>query len=335
MRAVIIGGAGFLGGHLIDLLIERNYSILCIDRDGCDTTYLDSIGIPVAFGDILDRDSIEQHLQEGDIIFHVAALLGVAKVSREQYFKVNVDGAINVLEAAISKKARTFVFPSSMGAMGPVGSPENPMDENTPCRPDSAYGESKLIAEEKIREIGAGKIASIVFRPPSIFGPRSAPKASATMLFNGMQKKTFVIVGDTLNFFPICFVKNLAAAMVTFAEQKQSGHHTYIIADGSPIKFNELLRMINHAFGISKRIVHIPFWFAYAVAWILDMLGKLFGFSPLLSRDVVLGMAKSVYFYDISKALNDGYQPVATLAEGIHETAEWMKAELSQGVEGN
>ncbi|MFC1481223.1 NAD-dependent epimerase/dehydratase family protein [Candidatus Neomarinimicrobiota bacterium] len=327
MRAVIIGGTGFLGSHLIDHLLEKNYDILCVGRAGSDTTYMDSLGIPRVVGDIMDQDSIEQHLQEGDIVFHLSALLGVAKVSREQYFKVNVDGAINVLEAAISKHARAFVFPSSFGAMGPVGSPEKPMDEDTPCRPDSYYGESKLMAEEKIGELGAGRIATIVVRPPSIFGPRSAPKASASLLFKTMQKKTVIMIGDTKNYFPICFVRNLVVAMVTFAEQKQSGHHTYLIAEDPPVKFNELLTMIGQEFGITKRILHIPFWLAYSIAWSFDMLGKLFGFTPLLSRDIVLGMAKSVYFYDISKALNDGYQPVATLAEGIHETAERMQSE--------
>ena len=328
MRAVIIGGTGFLGSHLIDHLLQKDYDILCIGRAGSDTTYIDSLAIPRVVGDIMDQDSIEQHLQEADIVFHLSALLGVAKVSREQYFMVNVDGAINVLEAAISKHAKAFVFPSSFGAMGPVGTLEQPMDEDTPCRPDSYYGESKLAAEKKIRKIGAGKIACIVVRPPSIFGPRSAPKASASLLFKTMRRKTAIIVGDTLNYLPICFVKNLVVAMVTFAEQKQSGHHTYLIAEDPPIKFNELLAMIGQEFGITKRILHIPFWLAYSIAWIFDMLGKLFGFTPLLSRDVVLGMAKSVYFYDIAKALKDGYQPVATLAEGIRETAEWMQSEL-------
>ena len=327
MRAVIIGGAGFLGSHLIDLLLQRDYSILCIDREGCDSTYLDSIGIPVVFGDIMDRASIEKHLQEDDIVFHLAALLGVARVSREQYFKINVDGTVNVLEAAISKKARTFVFSSSTGAMGPVGSPEKPMDENTPPRPDSVYGETKLVAEGKIRAIGADKITSIAFRAPPIFGPRSAPKAGASVLFNSMQKKTIFIVGDTQNFFPLCYIKNLVAAMVTFSEQIRSGHHMYIIADGEPSRFIDILMMIRNEFGVNKRIVHVPFWFAYSLAWIFDMLGKLFHFRPVLSRYVVLGMAKSLYYHDISKAYRDGYQPVATLAEGIHLTAEWMKSE--------
>ncbi len=328
MRAIVIGGTGFLGSHLIDHLLEKDYDILCIGRSGSDTTYMDNLGIARVAGDILDQASIEKHLQEGDIVFHLSALLGVAKVSRMEYFKVNVDGAVNVLKAAISKNARAFVFMSSFGAMGPVGNPEKPMDEATPCRPDSYYGESKLVAEDKIREISAGKITSIVVRPPSIFGQRFAPRSSASLLFKTMQKKTAIIIGDTMNYLPICFVRNLVAAMVTFAELKEGGHHTYLIAETPPVRLNEQLKMIGQEFGVNRRILHIPFWLAYSIAWFLDMLGKLFRFTPLLSRDVVLGMAKSVYYYDIEKALKDGYQPVATLAEGVRETTEWMKSEL-------
>ena len=327
MRAVIIGGTGFLGSHLCDLLHQKNYSVLCIGRAGSDTAYLDSLGIPRTVGDIMDQASIEKHLQEDDIVFHLSALLGVAKASREQYLSVNVTGAVNVMKAAINKKARAFVFTSSFAAMGPVGSPEKPMNEDTPCKPDSYYGESKLVAEEKLRELGTGKITCIIVRSPSIFGPRSAPKSSASLLFKTMRRKTAFLVGDTLNYIPVSFVRNLVAAMVTFAERKHVGHHIYLLAENPPVKFNLLLEMISREFGINKRILHIPFWFVYPIAWSFDMLGKLFGFTSLLSRDVVLGMARSVYFYDIQKALQEGYQPVATLAEGIRETTEWMETE--------
>jgi len=325
MRAVVIGGAGFLGSHLIDLLLKRNNQVLCIDRESCDTNYMDSINIPVLKGDITDRESIEKHLKEGDVVFHVAALLGAARASREAYWKVNVDGAENVLQAAINKKAKAFVFPSSLAAMGPVGSPEKPMTEETHPKPDSLYGESKLEAEKRIRELGEGKITCIIFRPPPIFGSRFFPKSAAALLFKNMQKPTFFIIGDTMNTFPICYVKNLVGAMVDFAEKKSSGVHAYLIADGPPVVFNDLLMMIRNEFGVNKRIIHVPYWFAYALAWKFEIISKIFGKTPMLSRDVVNGMAKSVYQYDISKAVSHGYKPIVTLAQGVHETADWFK----------
>lgn len=325
MRAVITGGTGFLGSHLADILLEKNYEVLCLSRGLTDTSYLDSIKVPVIKASITDKKSLEDNIKEGDTVFHIAAILGAAKASKEQYQKINVEGTVNVLEAAIAKKAKTFVFISSFGTMGPVGTPEKPMTEETPCKPDSLYGESKYEAEQKIKELAKDKITCIIVRAPIIFGPRANQNSAASKLFNNMRKKTFVIIGDTENYFPICYVKNLTSAMIHFAGKHAAGIHTYIIADGDPVKFRGLLAHISRAFGVNKRIVRIPYLLAYSIAAVLELTGKLLGFTPMLSRDIVKGMAKSVYYYDLSKARNDGYKPVATLEEGVIITADYIK----------
>ena len=322
--AVITGGTGFLGSHLADTLIEKNYEVICLSRGMTDASYLESIRVPVIKASITDKKSIEDNIKEGDTVFHVAAILGAAKASKEQYQKINVAGTVNVLEAAINKKAKTFVFISSFGTMGPVGTPEKPMTEETPCKPDSLYGESKYEAEQKINELAKDKITCIIVRAPIIFGPRANQNSAASKLFNNMRKKTFVIIGDTENYFPICYVKNLTGAMTHFAGIHTGGTHAYIIADGDPVIFRDLLAHISRAFGVNRRIVHIPYLLAYSIAAILELAGKLFGFTPVLSKDVVKGMAKSVYFYDMSKARNDGYKPVAPVEEAVIKTAEWI-----------
>ena len=324
-RAVIIGGAGFLGGHLVDLLLEKKYKVLCIDRDGCNRDYLDSINIPVVTGDIRDIKSIEAHLQKGDVVFHLAAYLGLAKVSREQFFELNVTGAVNVLKAAINKEASVFVFTSSTGAVGPAGSLDNPITEDTPCMPDNVYAETKYIAEQKIHEIAADKIPCVICRQPSIYGPRANSITTAAKLFNGMRKKTFIIIGNTLNKIPFIYVKNLASALIEFSEQKQKGVNTYILSDKEIVIFKDILLFLRKEFNTNKKIVHIPYWFAYAISALLEVIGKIFRFDAPLTPDKVKSIGKSVNNCDISKALKSGYNPSVTLFEGLHITAEWIK----------
>jgi len=327
VRAVITGGTGFLGSHLINQLIKKGYEIVCLSRGTTDTSYIESIRVPIIKANITDRENIEKNIKEGDMVFHIAAILGAAKASAEKYNEINIKGTINVLEAAIKKKARSFIFISSFTAMGPVGSVEKPMNEDTACHPDSLYGESKLEAEKKIHEIAKGKIPCVILRPPIIYGPRTNSLSAASMLFNNMRKKTFVIIGNTKNYFAICYVKNLAAAMVYFAEKHRTGIHTYLITDDQSVRLEDILMHLRKGFGVNKRIIHIPYWLPYSIAFILELAGKVFRFSPLLSRDIVRGIAKNVYCHDISKAINNGYKPVATLAEGIRETAEWIKVQ--------
>ena len=328
-RALIVGGAGFLGGHLCDKLLSKGYKCLCIDIKGCNSSYLDKIGVPVVFGDISDMASIEKHINPGDTVFHLAAFLGKAKVSKEKFYEINVDGAVNVLQAAINKKAGTFVFPSSMAAVGPVGSVKKPMTEKTECKPVTLYGKTKLEAEIKIKELAGDKITCIIFRPPPFFGPRFNPITSSAILFKTMMKKTIALIGNTKNYFPLCYVKNFAHAMVTVSENKKQGIHTYLISDDEPVKFIDILMILRSKLGKNERIIHIPYVVAYCIAWVIGLAGKIFKFTPLLTTDIVDGMARSVYYHDISKIKNDGYRKEYTLEQAIEETAVWYKEKIS------
>lgn len=142
-----------------------------------------------------------------------------------------------------------------------------------------------------------------------------------------MRKKTFIIFGDTKNYFPVCYVKNLCEAMIYFAEKNLEGIQTYLIADGSPVEFNRILLEIKNGFKINKRIIHIPRWLPYSAAAILDFIGGIFNFTPLLSRDVVRGITDNIYYYDISKSVNSGFKSPFSLAQGIKETVEKEKVD--------
>jgi len=326
MRAVITGGAGFLGSHLIDYLRQQKHEIVCLDRPGCNTAYLDKIGVPVIPCDVLQPGAVAAHIKAGDFVFHLAAFLGKAKVSKAEYRALNIDSAAMVCQQALEKKAAKIIFPSSMAAMGPIGSPEKPMDETNSCAPATLYGETKLAAEQQIKTIAEGKMDCIIFRPPPFFGPRMNPITSSFILFDKMRSKTIALVGDTENYFPLCYVKNLAKAMVELSAHSPAGIHTYLVSDGPPVRFSQILMALRKEFGINEKIIHIPYGFAYSVAAFLGFLGKTFHFTPLLTTDIVDGMARSVYFYDMSKAFQAGFKPDYSLDEGVRETVNWLKS---------
>ncbi len=326
MKAVITGGSGFVGSHLAEMLLEQKIDVICLGRGIADPSYLVGKKIPFEKADIMDSNSIEKYISKGDIVFHIAAVLGSARANAEQYNKFNVDGTVNVLEAAIKKKAGTFIFVSSLAAMGPVGSLAQPMNEETPCVPDSTYGISKLSAEIKIHEIAQERITCIIVRPPIIYGARMNLGSGAGTLFKNMCKKNFIIIGNTENYFPVIHVKNLCHSMIHLADRHTSGIHTYIVSDGKPTKFKDFLSLIKNEFGINKRTIHLPYSLIYSIAWAFETAGRIFHFIPMLSRDIVRGVGTDYYNYDMAKAENIGYAAIMSQHDAVHETAEWVKS---------
>ncbi|MGL1893447.1 MAG: NAD(P)-dependent oxidoreductase [Spirochaetaceae bacterium] len=325
MRAVVIGGAGFLGSHLIEGLLEQKYTVLCVDREGCNLDYIKTMDVEFQAADVLNQESIEKLLKKDDIVYHLAAYLGKAQVSEEQYYALNVGGVENVLKAAINKKAAKFVFPSSMAAIGPLGSVAKPMNEDSTCKPQTMYGKSKLAAEKKIAEIAKDKITAVIFRPPPFFGPRANPITAASILFSKMKAKTMFIIGDTKNYFPIMYVGNLVWSLICLTEKNESGITTYVISDDDPITLEEVLMNLRNSIGTNKKIVHLPYGVAFVIASVLGFIGKVFRFQPQLTMDIVDGIAKSVYFYDLSKAKNDGYKAKYAFNDGVNKTVSWLK----------
>jgi len=325
MRAVITGGSGLVGSHLAEMLLARKYDVISLSRGSMDTSFLSGIGARAVKADITDKQSVKKNIEKGDAVFHTAAALGAARGSSRVYDEANVKGTVNVLEASIEKDAGIFVFVSSFSAMGPAGSVEKPMSEETPCRPHNLYGKSKLEAEQRIREIAKDRIPCLIVRPPVIYGPRMNMYSGASRIFTNMMKKTFVIIGNTQNYFPFCYVKNLVSAMIYFAEKKEEGILTYLIADSDPVKFSDMLMLIRNAAGVNKRIIRMPRWIAYSLASVLGLTGRIFGFNPALSRDVVREITGNGMYYDISKARESGYEPPYTIEEGVAETVDWLK----------
>lgn len=257
MRAVVIGGAGFLGSHIIDRLLTEDFEVVCIDRQGCDTTYLDSIHVPVLYGDITDKESLKQRLQKGDVVFHIAAILGAARASWAAYEKVNVKGTMNAFDAALEKGADSFLFMSTYGVYGPHGSLERPLTEDMQPQPYSHYDQSKYLGEKYILDNAAkGSMNCVIFRAPVIYGPRANPMSGTATVFRSLKRGLFGVFGNAKQKFSVCYVKNLANAFVYFAQKRKQGVHIYNIAHTPVGTLEDFLSEIGKRY--SFRVLKLP-----------------------------------------------------------------------------
>jgi nucleoside-diphosphate-sugar epimerase len=143
MRAVVTGGGGFIGSHLIDALVARGDDVVCIERPGTPNRWLRDLPIEYRDTGLQDVSALSEACDGADVVFHLAALTE-ARSSRE-YYLVNTEGTAGVLKAAAAHNggAPRVVFLSSLAAAGPCRNGELLSPDTVP-NPLSHYGHSKL-----------------------------------------------------------------------------------------------------------------------------------------------------------------------------------------------
>src|SRR5437762_13759523 len=148
MKILVTGASGFIGGHLVDFLGDQHRQVRCF-RHEADQTPDRPTGRDVEWvrGDLKDGESCGKAVQGCDLIVHLGGLSRYdARVEESEYWRVNVDGTRALLEACRAHHAKTFLYISSIEAVG-LSIDGRPLTEVTPPRPRNIYGRSKLEAE--------------------------------------------------------------------------------------------------------------------------------------------------------------------------------------------
>jgi UDP-glucose 4-epimerase len=227
MEALVTGGAGFIGSHLVDALLARGDRVVVIDD--LSTGRRENLEGAVANGavlleaDITDaaavNDAFEAHRPE--VVFHLAAQIDVRRSVSEPVFDlgVNVAGTVNLLEAARQTHARRFILASTGGAVYGEGAGRPlPLDEQAECRPDAPYGQSKYAAEGYLSLYGRlYGLSAVALRLGNVYGSRQDPlgEAGVVAIFcgallgggtarvfgDGHQTRDYVYVGDVVEAF--------------------------------------------------------------------------------------------------------------------------------------
>ena len=181
-RVLVTGGAGFIGSHIVDLLLKNGHAPAVIDDLSSGRRENLPPDVPLHVADICDAERVRAAFDEAqpELVCHQAAQMSVSRSVREPAFdaRVNLVGLLNVLENAVRVGTKRFVFASSGGVL--YGDVYEPVDEGTPSRPISPYGISKWAGEQYLaffsREHGLDTVA---LRYSNVYGPRQNPHGEA------------------------------------------------------------------------------------------------------------------------------------------------------------
>ena len=323
MNALVTGGNGFVGSHLVEALVAGGHRVRCLVRPTSDLTWLEGLDVELVQGEITDRASLGPDLFEG--IDRVFSFAGATKASsRAAYHAANEDGARNVVEACLESGAavRRFVHCSTLLTYAPPSGDE-PLTESSPQEPITDYGRSKLAGERAVLE-HEDELPVVVLRPPAVYGPRDR---DIYAFFKLVQRGLSLRIGPEHQRFSAIYVKDLARAALQAAESPRLGASGYLVADPTPRRWSEFSDEVSRALGKRTVRVRIPDVVIDLFGWAGAGFSAVTGRSVLLNREKLKEIRCPNWTCAATLAERDlGFEPRWSLSKSVRETAEWYRA---------
>ena len=304
MKALVTGGAGFIGRHLVHGLLSRGHDVGVIDDSSRSGLAPFADGVTVTTASILDADALDTAVAGSEVIFHEAAIASVARSLLEPRLTndVNTNGTIEVMRAAARNGVRKVVF---AGSSAVYGIPDAlPCSESQRPAPRSPYGVSKLAAEHYVHALGeAFGIQTAVLRYFNVYGPGQDPASEyaaviprfITAVLEG-RRPMINGKGDISRDF--VYIDDVVEANLLASQAGVSPALTCNIATGSPTSLDQLLRAVGVGVGTAVHPTLGP---------------PRPGDIPHSYADI--GLAR--------RAL--GYEPRTALDDGIARTIDWYR----------
>lgn len=317
MRVLVTGATGFVGSHLVEALRRRGHEVTGLARSPRKAEALTSQGARVVAGDLYDAAALDRAAAGQDIVYHVAGV--VAARDEAEFLRANRDGTRNILDAAERSGNPRFVLVSSLAAAGPapLGAPLT--GRETP-RPVTAYGRSKLAAEEMVR---GSALRWSVIRPPIVYGPRDR---EVLKIFRLARLHLAPVFGDGSQELSAVHASDLAEALVAAGESPATIGGIYPACHPEVFTSAELGHAVARAMGRSATTIRIPIPVARALLSLTEAGARLARQVTILTADKANEFFQPAWTGDPGPLTRDtGWQAAYDLQSGLANTYDWYR----------
>ncbi len=316
-RILVTGASGFIGSFVVEAALDAGAEVWAAVRSTSSRKWLKDKRIHFIEISLSNRESLTERLESCDPFDGVIHCAGATKVAHNKDFlRINCEGTRLLAEVLVKtgKLRGRFVFLSSLSVMG--------KSKHIPT-PDSAYGKSKLAAEDALASVQG--LDYIILRPTGVYGPR---EKDYFLMAKSIRQGIDFAVGFKPQVITFIYVKDLAAAALLALEKGKSGSK-FFLTDGHEYTSRAFSDLLQQEIG-RKHVLHItaPLWVLRVVCAINGKIAAMRGKSTTLNMDKYHTLAQRDWRCDISAARKElGYSPKYPLKEGVVETVAWYKEE--------
>jgi len=324
MKVFVSGSTGFIGIQLVKRLAEEGHTVHALYRSQTKADLIKHQNIILFKGDILDKVSLDHAMAECDEAYHTAAFAGVWAKDPSLIFRLNVDGALNVIETAGKHGIRRVVLTSTAGILGP--SLKEAVHESSPA-PGSFftdYEASKFQLEQQVLGRIEKKPEVVVVNPTRVYGPGYLSESNGVtkMIKQYVEGKWRLIPGDGQSSGNYVYVEDVVSGHL-LAMQKGLPGERYVLG-GENISYIQFFEYVRKASGVRHRLFKIPLWVMLAAARVMKFISLVSGRPPLIVPDLVRKFNHN-WIVSSQKAERDlGYEAIDAHT-GIDQTVQWIK----------
>ncbi|MFA5794372.1 MAG: NAD(P)-dependent oxidoreductase [Candidatus Brocadiia bacterium] len=322
MKALVTGGTGFVGSHLVESLLQRGDDVTCLVRPISNRRWLQNLPVKFIEGDLQEISFLKDAVKGFDYIYHIAGL--IKAFSYDEYEKANATLTKNLGDAIIESNPgiRRLVYLSSLAAAGPADDVSG-ISEDDRCRPVTDYGLTKLKGEEALKTYSS-RIPITILRPPPVYGPRD----DGLLLYFKTVSYGFVPYFKASRQVSLVYVNDLVEAIINASRNEAASGNTYFIANEKPYAINYLAKIIKKAVRNNK--ISCPLWLPDVLikgsATLFEMVAYLSGQQTIFNRQKARELTRNFWVCRVNKAGRDfGWTARTTLEDGVEKTAAWYR----------
>ena len=333
-KILITGASGFIGSFIVEEALNRGFETWAAVRKSSSKAFLQDERIHFIELNLSSEAELKQQLKDiqFDYVVHAA---GVTKcLHKEDFFRINTEGTKNLVRALLDLQMplKRFVYISSLSIMGAIREeqPYKEIREQDKAMPNTAYGKSKLEAEQwlvslnkELEKRNEKLLPYVILRPTGVYGPR---ERDYFMMAKSIQSHTDFAVGFKQQDITFVYVTDVVQAVFLAMEKGQTGR-CYFLSDGEVYQSSTFSDLIRKELGNPWWIrITAPLWLLRIITFCGEYMGHITGKVTALNNDKYNIMKQRNWRCDINPARQElGYEPQVKLEEGVRRSIAWYK----------